>query len=182
MYPDPFVVHFRSFLPARARRVLDAGCGAGRNAQYLQQQGLSVFALDLSPGMVRRTAAIAGQAMVAAVDRLPLATGGMNAAVCTSVLEYADALTAAAAVAELRRVVAPGGLLLLEVAALEGSDGEYPTTTPAVEGSHARLTSEGELRSWLDGCRMVELLHVVLKEPPSPPVRAQWVCIAQQSA
>ena len=34
-------------------RVLDIGCGAGRVALYLQQQGLDVVGIDLSPGAIQ---------------------------------------------------------------------------------------------------------------------------------
>ena len=50
---------YREFQPIEKRalklargRVLDAGCGAGRHALYLQSRGLSVTAIDLSPHIV----------------------------------------------------------------------------------------------------------------------------------
>ena len=42
------------WIHARARgRVLDVGCGAGRNALVLQSAGMDVVGLDISPGAVR---------------------------------------------------------------------------------------------------------------------------------
>jgi len=34
------------------KRVLDAGCGAGRDSAYLSEQGLEVIGIDMSEGML----------------------------------------------------------------------------------------------------------------------------------
>ena len=39
---------------AQSMRVLDAGCGEGRNLVYLLREGFEVFALDENPDAVRR--------------------------------------------------------------------------------------------------------------------------------
>lgn len=46
------ITTFTSHLPAHAT-VLDAGCGAGRDAGLLRQQGLKVTGVDLSKGLLR---------------------------------------------------------------------------------------------------------------------------------
>ncbi|HLD10703.1 MAG TPA: L-histidine N(alpha)-methyltransferase [Candidatus Nanoarchaeia archaeon] len=43
---------FISKLPKKAR-VLDAGCGTGRDAKYLQEEGLEVLAVDVSEEMLK---------------------------------------------------------------------------------------------------------------------------------
>lgn len=48
------VDHFTAVLP-EPRRVLDAGCGAGRMMPYLAARGCLVEGIDLSPEMIRRT-------------------------------------------------------------------------------------------------------------------------------
>lgn len=58
----PLPYFFRSFeempiieqkaLKLAKGKVLDVGCGAGSHALYLQQQGLDVIAIDLSPGAI----------------------------------------------------------------------------------------------------------------------------------
>ena len=59
--PDEFKVHERSeflkFLKAEERKtLLEIGCGPGWDAQFFQDQGLRVLAVDNTPTMVKLTA------------------------------------------------------------------------------------------------------------------------------
>ncbi len=45
--------HLRAALKSARGRVLDVGCGAGRHSIFLQDQGLEVLGVDVSPGAVR---------------------------------------------------------------------------------------------------------------------------------
>jgi SAM-dependent methyltransferase len=48
--PDFWAPHVKAALQRHAHgRVLDVGCNAGRHARYLQQQGLEVLGVDVSP-------------------------------------------------------------------------------------------------------------------------------------
>lgn len=58
-HPGLYFLPYEQWPPAEQRhvdqaegRVLDIGCGAGRHSLHLQQQGLDVTAIDLSPGAV----------------------------------------------------------------------------------------------------------------------------------
>lgn len=90
----------------------DLGCGTGHVAAYLREQGARVVGVDLSPGMLRHAAV-----PVAAGDllALPLADGSLAAAVAFYSLIHLPAGTEVAALAEIRRVLAPGGTLLVAV-------------------------------------------------------------------
>lgn len=81
-------------------------------AAYLREQGARVVGVDLSPGMLRHAAV-----PVAAGDllALPLADGSLAAAVAFYSLIHLPAGTEVAALAEIRRVLAPGGTLLVAV-------------------------------------------------------------------
>jgi ubiquinone/menaquinone biosynthesis C-methylase UbiE len=100
-----------SALP-HAARVLDAGCGTGGLARRLQQidPGLALTLCDASPAMLARTGGIAAARQLADVRRLPFADAAFDAVVCTWVLETLPGGTAQA-MAELLRVLKPGGLL-----------------------------------------------------------------------
>jgi ubiquinone/menaquinone biosynthesis C-methylase UbiE len=101
-------------------RVLDVGCGTGNLAPVLAEWGASVDAyvgVDLSPGMLEVAApklgaggwpgaAVAGSALA-----LPVATAWFDTALCASNLHYWP--DAGAGLAEIRRVLRPGGRLLL---------------------------------------------------------------------
>lgn len=84
--------------------VLDAGCGLGTYVDRLRtdRPDLAVLALDLSAGM--------RPMVVGDVARLPLADGSVSAALAMHMLYHVPDIPAA--VVELRRVIAPGGVLL----------------------------------------------------------------------
>jgi SAM-dependent methyltransferase len=107
-------------------RVLDAGCGDGRNLRYLLAQRFSCWAVDRDPGAVahvRRLAeSLGGDAtpdrfQVADVDRLPWPDASFDAVICSAVLHFADdAAHFERMVLELWRVLAPRGLFFARLA------------------------------------------------------------------
>lgn len=103
-------------LPSEAR-ILDAGCGSGRNMVELARHG-TVTGVELSPTSVRlaRERAV-GEVIEGSVMDMPFDGGSFDAAVSLDVIEHlADDV---AALAELRRVTAPGGVLLVTVPAYQ---------------------------------------------------------------
>ena len=109
------------------RRVLDAGCGSGPLAEALRAKGAIVTGFDSSPAMVELARQRLGEdadLQVADLSRpLPYADGAFDDVVVSLVLHYLQDWTAP--LAELRRVLKPGGRLLLSVnhpRILESSD------------------------------------------------------------
>jgi SAM-dependent methyltransferase len=108
------------------RRVLDAGCGDGRNLIYFLQNGFDCFGVDSSPeaiAVMRQTAAALAPALastnfaVADLRRLPFDDAAMQAVVCSAVLHFADdEAHLTAMVDEMWRVLAPQGLLFARLA------------------------------------------------------------------
>jgi ubiquinone/menaquinone biosynthesis C-methylase UbiE len=103
--------------PLSARRVLDIGAGPGVFTPRLLERGAACTVVDLSYEMVAvaRRQMVSGveraRFMVGDVDRLPLATASFDAALCVGVLQYLPSLEFA--LAELARVVAPGGHVIV---------------------------------------------------------------------
>jgi SAM-dependent methyltransferase len=97
--------------------VADVGCGNGFDLRQLVPGGRCrhAFGLDLSSGMLRTLEELARSSgrltlIQADVQRLPLRDGGVDVALAMHMLYHVPDLPAA--VAELRRIVKPGGTLL----------------------------------------------------------------------
>ena len=97
------------------KRVLDAACGPGLYAAELARQGAQVLGFDQSPRMVEicRARVRGGDFRVHdlgdPIDWLP--DGCVDLALCALAIEYVD--DRVAALRELRRVLRPGGALVL---------------------------------------------------------------------
>ena len=96
-------------------RFLDAGCGTGATGAWMAQRG-RVVALDVQPaalGLYRERHPEAVGLTVADLARLPFADASFDAALCVTVLYHGAIASPVAAVAELARVVRPGGVVCL---------------------------------------------------------------------
>lgn len=115
---DAFVDRVRT-----AGEVLDAGCGAGRMSRYLVDRGCSVRGVDLSPAMVAagRQAHPDLDLCVASLLDLPLQDGQFAGALLWYSTIHTPDAELPALLAEVVRVVRPGGPLLLGFQAGEGA-------------------------------------------------------------
>jgi ubiquinone/menaquinone biosynthesis C-methylase UbiE len=92
---------------------LDAACGTGRHARRLVDLGHRVVGVDVSPEMLDRARPSVPEAEFHEGDvvALPLDAASVDVAVCALALEHVADLDAA--MAELGRVVRPGGRVVL---------------------------------------------------------------------
>jgi malonyl-CoA O-methyltransferase len=99
-------------LPAVAgRRVLDLACGSGRYLAHLAGGSAArLVGLDLSAAMLARAKTITTHLALADLRALPLASASFDLIVCGLAVGHVPQL--AAAVAEMARVLAPGGALV----------------------------------------------------------------------
>jgi SAM-dependent methyltransferase len=98
-----------------AGRALDAACGTGRHAAELARRGYEVDGFDLTPEMlvIARSTVPAGRFAEGDLLAIPFADDSFDVVVCGLALAHVARLPLA--VAELARVLAPGGRAILSV-------------------------------------------------------------------
>lgn len=182
-HPDPFVLHFADLLAQKApQRILDCGMGAGRNAFYLANCGHQVIGIDASSGMLSH--ARGGERVEPVQSRLeslPFVDRSFDALVCTHVLETMLGTGIIRGLEEMRRVLRPGGLLLIVTGAREAADArggrEIEPGTYAFDREEritVHLADREELSRWTAGFTTIARYLLTLEEPLSAPFCAQW--------
>lgn len=113
-------------------RILDAGCGSGRNLTYLLRSGYEVFAVDRSETAIhevqRLAAALApvwstARARVEAVEQMSFEDESFDYIISSAVLHFAEnEAHFDQMVYELWRVLKPGGRLFVRLASSIGME------------------------------------------------------------
>ncbi|MDQ3151514.1 MAG: methyltransferase domain-containing protein [Actinomycetota bacterium] len=150
-------------------RVLDMGCGAGRHAFELYRRGADVVAFDQDAAELDGVAALfaamaeAGEAaaggaattVVGDVLALPFPDGSFDSVVAAEILEHLPADERA--IAELARVVRPGGSIAVTVPRWfpERVCWALSDAYHQVEGGHVRIYRRSELVGRLRGAGLV---------------------------
>jgi SAM-dependent methyltransferase len=130
---DDLLTAFLERLPPAAV-VVDLGCGPGFDAARLALAGTRVFGLDLSAGMLSVAAPrLAGRLGQADMRWLPLATGSMDGIWSRAALLHVPEPDTLRVLAEMRRVLRPGGHLGLVTALGEGDRLEPVPYAPDVQ-------------------------------------------------
>ncbi len=130
---------------AERRRLLDAGCGTGFNLLTLSRLGDAV-GVDLAPEALAFCRERGVRALRASLLGLPFPDAVFDAVTSFDVLYHAWVTDDRAAVAEMARVVRPGGVLLVRVPALRALWGAHD-----VEVQSRHRYTRGELVALLAG-------------------------------
>lgn len=164
-------------------RVLDAGCGYGRNLVHLLREGCEVFALDANAEGVEHVRALARELApqlpaanfrVGAIERMDFPDAFADVVMCSSVLHFArDEQHFLAMVSELWRVLRPGGMLFCRLGSRIGMDFEHVREHiyRIGDGSEWFLVDEGVL------LRMTEQLNGLLMDPLKTTIVQDFRCM-----
>ncbi|MDZ7780744.1 MAG: class I SAM-dependent methyltransferase [Gemmatimonadota bacterium] len=154
-------------------RVLDAGCGGGRNAAYLMRCGGEVFGVDSNREQIDRIQKLAAEVAphlpaenfrVGDLADLPFPDGRFDAVICSAVLHFADDASAfEGMLAEMWRVLAPGGVFFSRLASSIGIEDDVVH----VGGRRHRLP-DGSERFLVDEAYLGRLAADLRAEPLDP--------------
>lgn len=141
-------------------RILDAGCGYGRNLVYLLREGYEIFALDANPeciGHVRSLSASLGTGLPAnnfqpgVLEGMPFPDSFVDVIICNSVLHFArDRAHFQQMLSELWRVLRPGGMLFCRLGSRIGMEFQ-----PAGDGRY--ITGDGSVWFLVDEKTLLQL-------------------------
>ena len=158
-------------------RMLDAGCGDGRNLVYFLRHGADCFGIDRDPRAVAHVRAQAAALapnlppdnfQVGEIDRLPWRDGSMQAVICSAVLHFADDEDHfGRMIRELWRVLAVGGLLFTRLASnigLESAIGPAGRRARLPDGSDRFIVDEAMLLAWSSrlGGRLIDPIKTTI--------------------
>ena len=142
-------------------KVLDAGCGTGRNLIFLLRAGLDVWGIDESEEAIAAVQHLASELVqevpprrfrVEHVESMSHDTDSMDVVISSAVLHFArDANHWLAMVREMWRVLAPGGLLFARLATTVGQANLRPL------GSGRYVMPDGTTRFLVDHERLLNV-------------------------
>jgi ubiquinone/menaquinone biosynthesis C-methylase UbiE len=138
--PDARDVLARTIAAQQKGDLLEVGCGEGEFAASLDASGWRVAALDSSPRMVELTTARGIPAQVASLPRLPFPERHFDCLVGAWVLHYLSRPAVAEALEEMRRVLRPGGWIVLAT----NSDRHMSELWTRMPGARYALTFSAE--------------------------------------
>lgn len=112
LVPEPDVIEWAErFAPSS--KILDLGAGVGRHALWLRDQGHEVTALDAAPeGLAEIQKAGGVETFEARMHDLPLADASFDHVLSWNVIYHGDEDILLRTIAEIRRVLKPGGSYL----------------------------------------------------------------------
>lgn len=157
-------------------RLLDAGCGDGRNIVYFLRQGVEVYGVDRDAEAIqqvrKRAARLApnlppANFQTASLDELPFEEGYFDAVIGSAVLHFArDEIHFFSMLNELWRVLKHGGFLFTRLASTIGIEDLVRPVLPVADRRYA--VPDGSERFLVDEKMLSDMtirLNAVLLEP-----------------
>lgn len=164
-------------------RVLDAGCGYGRNLVHLLREGCEIFALDESREAVEHVRSLSASLetglpaenfQVGLIEKMPFPDSSADVVICNSVLHFArDEDHFEEMLAEMWRVLRPGGMLFCRLGSRIGMDFEPVGDNRYVigDGSEWYLVDEEMLLELTEG------MNAILVDPLKTTIVQDYRCM-----
>ena len=117
--PSDTVIEWMKIIPLGGV-VLDVGCGVGRHVLYLGKRGFQVAGVDISPSGVKTAQAACAErgfvldGQVSDMTTLPWLDKSFDAALSTSTIHHQLRAAIVQTLAEVWRVLKPGGVFLVD--------------------------------------------------------------------
>jgi len=160
----------------RRARVLDLGCGEGRNAQFLSEEGCEVHGLDISPSAVvfcrerLKRFNLNGTFRKGEMTAIPYEENYFDGIVCVAALDHVTISGATEALREMRRVKKADAAMLITFdpvdrsgelmgEAEEQEDGSLYFLSGEQKGMLFRSYSDNEIRNLLGVENIVSFEH-----------------------
>jgi ubiquinone/menaquinone biosynthesis C-methylase UbiE len=116
----------RLFQDKNCRKILDLGCGTGRHTIYLAQAGFQVWGVDSSDSALDITAKKASELELGNIElenqdmlQLSFPDGDFDGVLCIWTTGHGTIADLEQSVAEMHRVVRPGGLVIADFCSVE---------------------------------------------------------------
>jgi ubiquinone/menaquinone biosynthesis C-methylase UbiE len=120
-------------------KILDAGCGSGRNMKWFLQNDFDIYGIDTSEAAIMNLKKLNANLaddhlLIAALEKIPFDNNFFDHIICSAVLHFAKSVTHFKEMfSELLRVLKPGGTLFIRMTSDIGlekqvellSDGNY---------------------------------------------------------
>ena len=164
-------------------RVLDAGCGYGRNLVHLLREGCEIFALDESPEAIEHVRGLSASLdtglpaenfQVGLLEHIPFPEAFADVVICNSVLHFAEGEDHFnQMLSELWRVVRPGGMLFCRLGSRIGMNFD-----PV--GGNRYVIGDGSVWFLVDEPMLLELteeMQAILVDPIKTTVVQDYRCM-----
>lgn len=179
---------------SKEMKILDAGCGEGRNAVYFINQGYQIYGIDPNEVAVQYCRYLskslnpefdAHRFQVGRLEEIPFHAGAFDAVICSAVLHFAAGVDNFwQMIREIHRILKPGGVFWFRMTT--GFGGVLEESDALSEGKYLLPDgSERFLLTQVDVDKLEQLGFRHLENPKSVLVhgyRAMGVCVMEKES
>jgi len=122
--PDGDIVELaKVFKKEKVKKILDLGCGSGRNCRFLSSKGFAVVGMDISKSAIKQAKKADGKIeyLVADMKKIPFPTDSFDALVSTQTIFHGRLQEIQQTINEIGRVVRNKGVIFITLQPVKGN-------------------------------------------------------------